>query len=115
MATFCGGGHLPIFIKLSYSLRKLPTFSPTVLTTLYDELRHPNSQWTYREEFFSDGHESSGVVSDAVEAGAHQHRAEDVEEHLQRVLVQEVHLVQGLHREVYAAARLKQTRNNSTL
>ena len=37
-----------------------------------------------------------------------QHRAEDVEEHLQRVLVEEVHLVQAVHREVDVRAGLRQ-------
>lgn len=63
----------------------------------------------YREKFLCDGLQPCGVVRDAVEAGAHEYGAEDIEEHLERVLVQEVDLVQRLHREVDAAASLKTT------
>lgn len=61
---------------------------------------------TYNKKFFSDSVEPNSVVRNAVERGAHEHRAEDIQEHLQGVLVQEVDLVQRFHREVYAAASL---------
>jgi hypothetical protein len=109
--------HSATFLKPTLSsltvVRTLHLNAHSQLNTA-NSLRNPQlstktqkSNFTYSEQISCYNCKSSSIVSDTGKFWvAVQHRAEDVQEKLERILIQEVNLVQAVHRKVHTATCL---------